>query len=63
MKRAGSMLYPRKQNNKLENCNCEKCKKELTPSEAYYYVDGCNCAITQNAKPYCRECYKIVFGR
>ena len=57
------MIYPQNKTTKIKNCNCEKCKKELTPAEAYYYVDSCNCAITQSAKPYCRECYKIAFGR
>ena len=63
MKKVGSMIYPQNKKSKIKKCNCEKCGKDLTPAEAYYYVDSCNFAITQNAKPYCRACYKIVFGR
>jgi len=30
----------------------------LTPDKALYHVDGNNIAISNNAKPYCRECAK-----
>ena len=42
---------------------CAKCGKVLTPQEACFYVDGCNCAITQSAKPLCAECYVKSYGR
>lgn len=61
MKKVHGMMYPKKAK-KNKNCTCTKCGKELTPATAYYYVDGCNCAITNSAPPYCKECYKVVYG-
>ena len=61
MKRAQGMMYPKKAK-KNGNCTCTKCGEKLTPATAYYYVDGCNCDITNNAPPYCKECYKAVYG-
>lgn len=63
MKRVSNMMYPRRRTSKPKKYICNKCGKELTPSTAYFYVDGCNCAITDNAPPYCRECYKSVYGK
>ena len=64
MKKFGGMMYPEHKARKAQkNLQCNKCKKELTPATAYYYVDSCNCAITQNAPPYCRECYIEMYGR
>lgn len=48
---------------KSEECVCTACRKILTPSTAFYYVDGCNFAITASAPPYCRECYREKYGR
>ena len=63
IKRNGNMLYVKPKRNNYKNCKCVKCNKELTPSTAYYYVDGCNCAITDNAPPHCKECYIGTYGR
>lgn len=41
---------------------CADCKKKLLPKEAYCYVDENNFAITNNARPYCLECYKKRYG-
>jgi hypothetical protein len=57
IKRNGNMLYVKPKRSNYKKCKCNKCGKELTPSTAYYYVDGCNCAITENAPPHCKECY------
>ncbi len=62
MKKHGGMMYPQITRKKETKCTCKKCGKELTPATAYYYVDSCNCAITNNAPAYCRECYKAVYG-
>lgn len=62
MKRYGEMMYPRLKRRAAKKITCAKCGKELTPSTAYHYVDGCNCAITNNAPPFCRECYRETYG-
>ena len=64
MRKFNGMMYVKHKRTKpIKKLTCHKCSKELTPDIAYYYVDGCNCAITDSAPPYCRECYKIVYGR
>lgn len=64
MKRSGGMMYPRNKRQKAEKkLTCNNCGKELTPAIAYYYVDGCNCAITSNAPPHCKECYIKKYGK
>ena len=63
MKKYGAMMYPGHKGKKVTKCTCNKCGKELTPNTAFYYVDECNWAITNNAPPYCRECYKEVYGK
>lgn len=62
MKRIGNMMYVEKPK-KAGKCNCTTCGKSLSPEMAYYYVDGCNCAITNNAPPYCKECYIEKYGK
>lgn len=57
MKRVGHMMYTKKPKKTKIVCCCV-CGKKLKPNEAYYYVDGCNFAITNNAKPYCKDCKK-----
>ncbi len=37
--------------------SCEYCKKELTPDQAYRYVDEANHAITNNAPYLCKDCH------
>ena len=62
MKKYGGMMYPnRKRRAAPKRITCAKCKKELTPATAYSYVDGCNCAITNNAPEYCLDCYKQIY--
>lgn len=63
MKKVGGMMYPKNKRQKSSKCTCTRCKKELTPATAFYYVDSCNCAITQNAPPFCYDCYLIEYGR
>lgn len=58
MKKIGSMIYPRHKTRKITKTACCECGKELTPDQAYYYVDSCNYAITENSKPYCIDCAK-----
>lgn len=43
---------------KKEVIKCDNCGKFVCPSHAYSYVDGCNIAITKNAKVYCGDCVK-----
>ena len=40
---------------------CSECKSILCSKHIYFYVDGNNISITKNAKPHCKECYKIKF--
>lgn len=62
MKKIGGMMYPKKPRKTAnKKYKCKKCGKELTPATAYFYIDPCNCAITENAPPYCLECYKTVY--
>ncbi len=63
MKRINGMIYPTKKKTKYGKCTCTKCGKDLTPRTAYYYVDACNCAITDNAPPFCYKCYVEEHGR
>lgn len=63
MKKFNGMMYPQRKKQSLKKLTCFKCGKELTPSTAYYYVDGCNCAITDSAPPYCKPCYIEKYGR
>lgn len=63
MKKIGGMMYPKQRARRTQKSYvCKKCGKVLTPSEAYFYVDSCNCAITENSPAYCRECYKERYG-
>lgn len=62
MKRSGYMMYPKLKRTAQKKLLCAKCGKPLTPETAYYYVDGCNCAITANAPAHCLDCYKAVYG-
>lgn len=57
------MMYANKPRKAAKKCKCTKCSKELTPETAFYYVDSCNYAITNNAPPYCYECYKETYKR
>jgi DNA-directed RNA polymerase subunit RPC12/RpoP len=61
MKKIRGMMYPKTKEHKTQSYKCARCNKELTPSTAYFYVDSCNCAITDNAPPHCYDCYKIVY--
>lgn len=61
MKKINGMIYPKRPRKAAKKYKCNKCGKELTPATAYFYVDSCNFAITENAPPYCIECYKIVY--
>ncbi len=63
MKKIGGMMYPKQKQRKTGQLQCNKCKKMLTPPTAFYYVDSCNCAITDNAPPHCKECYIATYGR
>jgi hypothetical protein len=58
MKRVNKMMYPKQSGKNNKKTACCVCGRELTPAQAFYYVDSCNCAITQNAKPHCYECMK-----
>ena len=62
-KAGGGMMYPKQKQHKAARLKCFKCGAELTPATAYHYVDSCNCAITNNAPPHCRDCYIATYGR
>lgn len=63
MKRINGMMYPttRRKRTKVKYI-CADCKDTLTPSTAFFYVDGCNFAITENSLPLCRECYRKKYN-
>lgn len=63
MKKHNGMIYPRNSRFKGDVKPCKRCGKMLTPAEAYYYVDSDNCAISNNAKPYCADCCAVVYGK
>lgn len=62
MKKHNGYMIPKTRSRVQSKYICTECKKELSPAEAYFYVDSCNYAITENAKPYCRECYRERYG-
>lgn len=62
MKKHNGYMIPTRRRKIPKKFICATCGKSLTPKEAYCYVDPNNCAITDNALPYCRECYKKKFG-
>lgn len=40
---------------------CTKCGNLFCGQHIYTYVDGNNRSITENAPPYCEECYKETY--
>lgn len=62
MRKAGRTKYPKIKIEKKQKYICSRCRKELTPETAYFRVDESNCAITNNAPPFCIDCYKIHYG-
>ena len=58
-----NIYYPKIKKEKAKKYVCTKCGKVLTSATAFYYVDANNCAINDNAKPYCKECYILKYGR
>ena len=56
MKRVNKMMFPKQSAKRIGKTSCCICGKELTPAQAFYYVDSCNFAITQNAPPHCYGC-------
>lgn len=63
MKRVNGMMYPKAKRKTKNEYICSMCGKKLTPSTAFFYVDSCNFAITENSPPLCRECYEEKYGR
>lgn len=64
LKRNNGYMTPRSTKRSTpKSYSCARCGKELLPKDAYFYVDGCNFAITENAPAHCRECYKEVYGK
>ena len=45
------------------NGYCEKCKKSLCPEHTFFYVDGNNGAITNNAPFLCKTCYERTYNK
>lgn len=62
MKRINGYMIPRQKKKVADAYICFRCKKKLEPKDAYFYVDSCNCAITENSLPHCRECYRVEYG-
>lgn len=62
MRKINGYMIPKAKKAKSGKCKCFRCGKALTPADAYYYVDGNNCAISCNAA-YCIDCYKQTFPR
>ena len=61
MRKNNGMIYPKIPNEKVkEKYICSKCRKQLTPKEAFFRVDPNNYAIINNAPPYCKECYNVA---
>lgn len=49
MRKVNGYMIPIGRKRRCGKVKCKRCGKQLTPAEACYYVDGCNCAITANA--------------
>ncbi len=62
MKRINGMMYPKTKRKTEKQYICSMCGENLTPSTAFFYVDSCNFAITENSSPLCRECYRKKYG-
>lgn len=62
IKRNNGYMIPKIKTTKAKKLVCSNCKKELTPQTAYFYVDGNNCAITNNSPTFCKECYIKKYG-
>lgn len=60
MRKVNGYMIPIGRKRRCGKVKCKRCGKQLTPAEACYYVDGCNCAITANAPAYCLDCYLIA---
>ena len=56
MKKINGMMFAGRSRRVPNTVRCASCRKELTASEAFYKVDGCNYAITNSAKPFCFDC-------
>lgn len=63
MKKINGYMIPKQRKKVSNEYTCAGCGKKLTAKEACFYVDGCNCAITDNSKPYCLECYGKKYGK
>lgn len=63
IKRINGYMTPRTKKAAPKSYTCALCGKQLEPKDAYFYVDGCNCAITDSALPYCIKCYADKYGR
>lgn len=48
---------------KIDWGKCAKCKEINCTRHIYFYVDESNRAITKSSKPYCRNCYREVYGK
>lgn len=62
IKRNNGYMIPKIKTTKAKKLVCSNCEKELTPQTAYFYVDGNNCAITNNSPTFCKECYIKKYG-
>ena len=62
MKKYNGYMVPSRGKNVKGKYKCTSCGKVLEPKDAYCYVDPNNFAITNNAPPYCRECYREKYG-
>ena len=63
MKRVNGMMYSKTKRKTAKEYICSMCGEKLTPSTAFFYVDGCNFAITENSPPLCRECYRKKYNK
>ncbi len=62
MRKNNGYMIPKVKRKTADSYVCSGCGKTLSPRDAFFYVDSCNCAITDNSKPFCRECYRIKYG-
>lgn len=62
MRKYNGYMIPKVKRTAQNKYVCVMCGKDLDAKSAYFYVDSCNCAITENSKPYCLDCYRRKYG-
>ena len=63
MRKVNRYMIPTGKRSSQKKYVCASCNKHISAESAFFYVDSCNCAITNNSRPYCQECYEKKYHR